>query len=44
MPVLNRYEKNLGEAKKSGIKKGAINGLTIGFLWLTVYCTYALGT
>ncbi|CAF2682116.1 unnamed protein product [Rotaria sp. Silwood2] len=37
-----RYEKHLDEAKRSGIKKGAISGVTMGFVWFTIYCAYAL--
>ena len=40
---VNRYEKNLGEAKKSGIKRGAGNGLARGFSWFVIYSSYALG-
>ncbi|CAF1014116.1 unnamed protein product [Rotaria sordida] len=38
-----RYEKYLGEAKKNGIKKGAISGFTMGCVWFFIYCAYALG-
>ena len=38
-----RYERHLGEARKSGIKKGAVSGVAIGLLWFLVYCEYALG-
>jgi hypothetical protein len=41
--LLYRYEKHLGEAKRNGIKKGAMNGLTIGSVWFLIYCAYALG-
>ena len=41
--VLYRYEEHLGEAKKSGIKKGAVNGFTMGLVWSLIYCAYALG-
>jgi hypothetical protein len=41
--VLYRYEKHLGEAKLSGIKKGAAGGFTMGMLWFLIYCAYALG-
>lgn len=40
---LSRYEKHLSEARKSGIKKGAVVGMTMGALWFVVYCEYALG-
>jgi hypothetical protein len=35
--------KHLDEAKKSGIKKGAVTGLTMGTVWCLIYCSYALG-
>ncbi|CAF3736730.1 unnamed protein product [Rotaria magnacalcarata] len=38
-----RYEKYLGDAKKNGIKKGGINGFTMGTVWFLIYCAYALG-
>ncbi|CAF4425289.1 unnamed protein product, partial [Rotaria magnacalcarata] len=37
-----RYEQHLEDAKKSGIKKGAINGITIGTVWFLIYGAYAL--
>ncbi|CAF3211021.1 unnamed protein product [Rotaria socialis] len=37
-----RYEKHLEDAKKNGIKKGAINGITIGTVWFLIYGAYAL--
>jgi len=41
--VLYRYESHLGEAKISGIKKGAMTGFTVGTMWFFIYCAYALG-
>ncbi|CAF1420960.1 unnamed protein product [Rotaria sordida] len=38
-----RYEQHLDEAKRNGIKKGVINGATMGLLWFIICCTYALG-
>ncbi|CAF1379240.1 unnamed protein product [Adineta ricciae] len=38
-----RYAKNLNEAKKSSVRRGIINGLTMGFMCLVIYCGYALG-
>ena len=43
MTVVYRYEKHLDEAKRNGIKRGAVNGLTMGFMWFLVFCIYALG-
>ena len=40
---MQRYENKLEDAKKFGIKKGFFNGSLIGFLWLVIFCTYALG-
>ncbi|CAF3161370.1 unnamed protein product [Rotaria sp. Silwood2] len=39
----NRYEKHLSSARISGIRKGGLNGLLMGAVWLLVFCTYALG-
>ena len=41
--ILSRYEKKLDLAKSYGIKKGFINGLMMGFLWLVMNLAYALG-
>lgn len=38
-----RYVKNLDAAKFFGIKKGFLNGVLMGFLWLTIFGAYALG-
>ncbi|CAF3575971.1 unnamed protein product [Rotaria sordida] len=38
-----RYEQHLDEAKRNGVKKGAINGATMGSVWFIICCTYALG-
>ncbi|CAF1145696.1 unnamed protein product [Adineta ricciae] len=38
-----RYEYHLDEAKKSGIRKGAISGSSMGLVWFLIYCAYALG-
>lgn len=38
-----RYEKRLEQAKAYGIKKGFLNGAMMGFLWLTINGSYALG-
>lgn len=37
-----RYEKNLEKARITGVKKGAITGLTFGFFFMILYCSYAL--
>jgi ATP-binding cassette, subfamily B (MDR/TAP), member 1 len=39
----DRYVKNLDDAKFYGIKKGFLNGLLMGFLWLSIFGAYALG-
>ncbi|CAF0812692.1 unnamed protein product [Didymodactylos carnosus] len=38
-----RYEQHLNTARDFGIKKGAFNGLTLGFVWFVIFCAYALG-
>lgn len=38
-----RYKDNLGEARAFGIKKGFSNGLSMGFVWMVIFCSYALG-
>lgn len=40
---LFRYEKNLVEARDLGVRKGLINGASMGIVWLIVFCAYALG-
>ncbi|CAF3678455.1 unnamed protein product [Rotaria sp. Silwood1] len=37
-----RYEKHLDEAKRNGIKKGIINGVTMGSVRFIIFCAYAL--
>jgi ATP-binding cassette subfamily B (MDR/TAP) protein 1 len=37
-----RYVKNLNDAKYYGIKKGFLNGVLMGFLWLAMLCSYAV--
>ncbi|CAF1371385.1 unnamed protein product, partial [Rotaria sordida] len=39
----NRYAIHLKSAKKNGIRKGAINGILMGTIFLFLFCTYALG-
>ena len=41
--LLFRYEKCLDDAKKSGIKKSAVDGATNGFILLLIYSIFALG-
>ncbi|KAK3589575.1 hypothetical protein CHS0354_043029 [Potamilus streckersoni] len=38
-----RYNANLIEARDFGIKKGFINGVAVGIVWLVIFCAYALG-
>nr|QUF59436.1 ATP-binding cassette transporter Abcb1-3 [Brachionus angularis] len=38
-----RYEDKLDEAKIIGIKKGFVNGIMMGSLWLVINSSYALG-
>ena len=37
-----RYEIELRAAKKSGIRKGAVNGMLIGIIFCLMFSTYAL--
>ncbi|XP_060590153.1 ATP-dependent translocase ABCB1-like isoform X2 [Ruditapes philippinarum] len=38
-----RYENNLVEAKSQGIKKGLVNGVSMGVVWMILFLAYALG-
>ncbi|CAF1240166.1 unnamed protein product [Rotaria sordida] len=38
-----RYERHLRTVKMNGIRKGAITGAFLGFLFLIIFCAYALG-
>ncbi|CAH1787977.1 unnamed protein product [Owenia fusiformis] len=38
-----RYDVNLLDAKKKGVRKGMLLGLGMGFSWLSIYAVYALG-
>lgn len=38
-----RYVKNLDDAELNGIKKGFLNGLLLGFVWLSLLGVYAIG-
>ncbi|CAF0784747.1 unnamed protein product [Rotaria sordida] len=40
---LKRYEEHLRSAKLSGIRKGGLNGILMGIVWLLIFCVYALG-
>ncbi|ESO94117.1 hypothetical protein LOTGIDRAFT_145119, partial [Lottia gigantea] len=40
---VKRYSANLSEAKAFGVKKGMTNGIAFGFVWLAMFCAYALG-
>ncbi|XP_041365768.1 ATP-dependent translocase ABCB1-like isoform X2 [Gigantopelta aegis] len=40
---IERYTENLKDAKSYGIKKGFSTGLSMGFVWLIIFCSYALG-
>lgn len=37
-----RYAENLGEARKTNIKKGFWSGIGFGMLWFFIYASYAL--
>nr|AJG01604.1 ATP-binding cassette sub-family B MDR/TAP member 1 [Dreissena polymorpha] len=38
-----RYNVHLVEARDLGVRKGFIGGLSLGIVWLIVFCAYALG-
>jgi hypothetical protein len=38
----NRYGIHLKSAKKSGIRKGAVNGILMGTIFCLLFSTYAL--
>lgn len=38
----DRYTSNLSDARKVGIKKGAVSGASLGFLFLIMFGTYGL--
>lgn len=38
----SKYESNLEDARKTGIKKGLYVGFLTGILWLTIFCSYAM--
>jgi len=37
-----RYSKNLGDAKKFGIRKGVVAGCGMGFFFFVIFASYAL--
>ena len=39
---LYRYEQHLRTVKMNGIRKGAITGVFLGFLFLVIFCAYGL--
>ncbi len=41
--LIYRYERYLNDAKKSGVKKSAVDGITNGFILLLIYGIFALG-
>lgn len=42
--AIAKYDEFLVDAYKSGVQEGTATGLTAGFTWLIVFCTYALAT
>jgi ATP-binding cassette, subfamily B (MDR/TAP), member 1 len=38
-----RYARNLGAALEIGLGKAWVNGVGLGLVWMSVFCTYALG-
>ncbi|KAK4292716.1 hypothetical protein Pmani_034533 [Petrolisthes manimaculis] len=39
---VERYDKNLKEAKTAGLQRGLVTGLGMGSIWLIMYASYAL--
>jgi len=39
---INRYDKYLEPAKKSGVRRTLFTGASMGMMWLCIYCSYAL--
>lgn len=39
---IERYDKNLIQAKNNNIFRGALTGIGFGLLWFFMYCSYAL--
>lgn len=39
----SRYNGNLVEARDLGIRKGLVNGISLGSVWMIVFLAYALG-
>ena len=37
-----RYDNNLGDAQKQGIKKGMVNGIFLGYSWCIIFITFAV--
>jgi len=41
--INHRYNNHLEDARVLGVKKGLINGVSLGIVWLVIMCTYGLG-
>ncbi|CAG2178572.1 unnamed protein product, partial [Oppiella nova] len=39
---IERYDKNLEPAKRSGVRRTLFTGLGLGIMWLCIYCSYGL--
>ena len=39
---VERFETNLHTARRAGILRGTLTGVGGGFMWLFIYCSYAL--
>jgi ABC-type multidrug transport system fused ATPase/permease subunit len=37
-----RYDMNLGEAQRQGIRKGMVNGLFLGYSWCIIFISFAI--
>jgi len=37
-----RYEKHIESARKKAVRKGAVNSVLTGFIYIILFCSYAL--
>lgn len=40
---MHRYNQKLGGAEEQGIKKGKVKGFFVGYMWMMIFFSYALG-
>ena len=41
--ICYRYNEKLAGAEKQGIKKGKVKGFFVGYMWMMIFLSYALG-